>query len=196
MWVDEPLRRAPWVVVRRALFNAGLIPVGIRGESRQQRFASWLSTDAILEIVTPQALVLCRAWVTAMDPARRAAVPALAALDLVQRIMDEQGFGGVWGPAGSVGFELASRRPTATVTSDLDLVVEVDALHPARDFCSLWAALADLPVRVDVLLETAAGAVALSEYARSRKSGGSFVLRTAHGPRLTRTLGPTVGLRA
>jgi phosphoribosyl-dephospho-CoA transferase len=206
-WVDESLRRAPWVVVRRAPTSDGLLPVGVRGESRQQRFAAWVSSDEVLELVTPRTLASGRVWATAVDQARRAAVPALAALDAVEKIMAEQGLVGTWGPAGSVGFELASGRVTATLSSDLDLVIAVDRLAPAHRFAStvdrlaaiagsLWAALAILPARVDVLLETPGGAVALSEYVRARDEGGSFVLRTTEGPRLTRTLGHPLGLEA
>jgi phosphoribosyl-dephospho-CoA transferase len=177
------------VVVRRAEIRDGLVPVGIRGELREQRFASWISADAVLELVTARTLARCRSWSTA-DPVRRAAVPALAALDDVEEIMGKHGFGRLWGPTGSVGFELGSARATATVSSDLDLVVEVDRLDgsgcTAAEACSLLAALAALPVRVDVLLETLHGAVALSEYARPRSESGSFILRTTAGPRLIR----------
>ena len=206
-WVDASLGDAPWVVVRRAPFSEGLIPVGIRGESRQQRFAAWVSPDAVLEFVTPQTLAAGRCWATTVEPARCAAVPALAALDAVERIMDEQGLRGMWGPAGSVGFELASGRMAATASSDLDLVIEVS--EPGAEDRSasagerldsiagaLWARLSALPVRVDVLLEMTDGAVALGEYVRSRDEGGTFVLRTTQGPRLTQTLGHTLRLRA
>ncbi len=196
-WVTESLQRAPWVVVRRAPFLGGLIPVGIRGESRVQRFAGWVSPDAVLEAVDPQTLARRRSWALA-DQARFAAIPALAALDAIEKIMAERGLGTLWGPAGSVGFELASGRATATVRSDLDLVVAIDGPGSpevtAGNPCALWAALADLPVRVDVLLETPYGAVALQEYARSRTENGSFILRTTAGPRLTTTLGHPLGL--
>jgi phosphoribosyl-dephospho-CoA transferase len=182
-WAVESLRRAPWLVVRRAQFRDGLIPVGVRGESREERFPAWISPEAVLETVDPQTLALRRAWMTAA-PARRAGVPALAALDDVEKIMAKWGLEGAWGPAGSVGFELASNRATATVDSDLDLIVE----SPTVDAGALWAALAALPVRVDVLLETLYGAVALQEYARARSESSSFMLRTKEGPRLTRTL--------
>ena len=41
-WVVQELRRAPWVVVRRASVREGLIPVGVRGAARCMRFAAWL----------------------------------------------------------------------------------------------------------------------------------------------------------
>ncbi|MCL2770469.1 MAG: hypothetical protein FWD42_10240, partial [Solirubrobacterales bacterium] len=41
-WVTEALLRAPWVVVRRAPLQDGLLPVGVRGAVRAARFAAWL----------------------------------------------------------------------------------------------------------------------------------------------------------
>ena len=45
-WVPESLARVPWVVVRRARPQAGLIPVGVRGRARGERFAAWLAPAA------------------------------------------------------------------------------------------------------------------------------------------------------
>ena len=181
-WVAGSLWRAPWVVIRRAPIHAGLLPVGVRGESRQQRFAAWLCPGEALELATPQALAAC-------TPTR--AVAPLAVLPHVERIMREHGLARLWGPAGSVGFELASGKPTVTTSSDLDLVIEVagPALIASKAV-SLWNALAALPVRVDVLLETPRGAVALSEYIRARAGDNhpSFVLRTLTGPRLVESI--------
>jgi phosphoribosyl-dephospho-CoA transferase len=183
-WVTESLQRAPWLVVRRAQVSGELIPVGVRGTSRGQRFASWVAIDVVLERVTPPSLAQRRAW-TRVDPVRHAAIPALSILDRVEKIMAAHRLDGMWGPGGSVGFELASRVAVATESSDLDLVVEVDR---PEDFAtrSLAAALATLPVRVDVLLETPDGAISLAEYAQARSESGSIVLRTTEGPRLVR----------
>lgn len=183
-WAAESLLHAPWVVVRRAPINGGLIPVGVRGESRQQRFAAWLSPDDALEIVTPQALA-CRKTTRA--------IAALTVLPRVAGIMCEHGLAGRWGPGGSVGFELASGKPTVTSSSDLDLVLELNRLELiAGSAPSLWSALTELPVRIDVLLEAPEGAVVLSEYVRvCRSETCSFVLRSSTGPRLVQS---TAGL--
>jgi phosphoribosyl-dephospho-CoA transferase len=180
-WAVESLQRAPWVVVRRAPIHGGWVPVGVRGELRRQRFAAWLSPDEALELATPRMLVSRKA--------ARAVAP-FTALPRIERIMREHGFGELWGPGGSVGFELASGKPTVTVSSDLDLVVELDRPDLIATSRSLWNALSALPVRVDVLLETPQGAVALSEYARVRDGDNhpSFVLRTPTGPRLVQSV--------
>jgi len=181
-WAAGSLRRAPWVVLRRAPMRGELLPVGVRGEFRHQRFAAWLSPDEALELATPQRLASSRAT---------RAVAALAALPHVERIMREHGLAGLWGPGGSAGFERASGKPTVTASSDLDLVVEIRRpMLIASNALSLWNALTAVPARVDVLLETPWGAVALSEYARARAGDDQhpFVLRTATGPRLIQSI--------
>jgi phosphoribosyl-dephospho-CoA transferase len=176
-WVDDSLRRAPWVVVRRAVHDA-LIPVGVRGASRAQRFAAWVALVDVLRCVTPQALASERGW---RRLPRCTQIPALAELDQVQEIMSAHGLDEAWGPGGSVGFELASGCATANLDSDLDLVLYLDALLPSAVARSLQTALDKLAVRADVLCETPHGAVALTEYARTPDC---FMLRTLEGPRL------------
>jgi phosphoribosyl-dephospho-CoA transferase len=192
-WAAESLRRTPWVVVRRAPLQNGLVPVGVRGESRHERLAAWLCLDDALEYVTPQRLVSTRTWgcAAATHAVRHRAIAALAALDPVERIMGENGVAKLWGPGGSVGFELATGKPTATATSDLDLVVQIAWPEDiASHALSLWNALTALPVRVDALLETPRGAIALSEYVRAWAGDNphSFVLRTPTGPRLIESM--------
>ena len=177
-WVRESLERAPWVVVRRAGPRDGWLPVGVRGPLRQQRFAAWLAGADVLACVTPEGLARRRPWT---DRSRAARLPALAALDQVGAILRAHRLGSSWGPAGSVGFELASGCPTVTEQSDLDLVVHVATPMAAAPAASLLSALCKLAVRADLLLETPRGAVALAEYARA---SGPVLLRTPDGPRL------------
>ncbi len=184
LWADPPpawalaaLVRAPWVVVRRAR-GAGLIPVGVRGALRAQRLAAWLHPGQVLEWVTPTGLAERREW---SKCGRRTPVPALAALDAVDALLRARGI--LWGPCGSVGFELASGTPTASPTSDLDVMIPAATPLPPAVAVALLAALAQLPVRVDAQLEVPQGAVALAEYAAAR---GPLVLRTVDGARLVR----------
>lgn len=156
-WVNESLKRAPWVVVRRAAMRDGMIPVGIRGEPgrREQRYAAWLSPAAVQECVTPQMLA--------------------KALPEIGKVMQEFGLEGCWGPGGSVGFELASGLQATTASSDLDLVVESQLSRAVAA-----ALLASLPGKVDVMLEMAEGGVVLADYANN----STYVARTTEGPRL------------
>jgi phosphoribosyl-dephospho-CoA transferase len=176
-WVYASLERACWVVARRSFPCEGMAPVGVRGTSRDQRFAAFLSREAILERVTPEELVGRLAWI---KNGRRKEIPPIGALDLVDRMMSE--FGLQWGPSGSVGFEIATGLPTATMNSDLDLVIRAPN-KLSHDLCRrLCNRLADeLPVRTDVLIETGAGAIALAEYVRGDLP---ILFRSCTGPRL------------
>ena len=177
-WVVQELRRAPWVVVRRASARDGLIPVGVRGAARGMRFAAWLAPGEVRQAVHPLELAARRAW---RAHPRAARVPALAALGKVEQCLRRMGFGSSWGPTGSVGFELASGCATATPHSDLDLMVQADAPPAGAAAAAALTELVSLPVTVDVLLETPYGAVALAEYVSAPRP---ILLRTTTGGRL------------
>ncbi len=175
-WVTASLARTPWVVVRRARTQARLIPVGVRGHTRAERFAALLAPKAVAARVTPEELAATRGW---RHMSRARWVGALAVLDAVDELFASLGL--TWGPIGSVGFELATRVAAASTTSDLDVVVRAPepwSLEYARNMADN---LARLPALVDVQLDMPAGTVMLAEYAR----GGRVLLRTPDGPRLT-----------
>ncbi|WP_394837936.1 malonate decarboxylase holo-ACP synthase [Pendulispora rubella] len=176
-WVAASLRRAPWVVVRRGASPPSHIAVGIRGTSRDQRFAAFVPAERVLERITPEHLAACRTWRTSHRLGR---VPALSTLEAIAPVLDDTGLR--WGPAGSVGFELASGVDTAREGSDLDLVVRAQVPIPRSQARALVAYLARQPVAVDVRIETPAGAIALLELASST---ASLLLRTStEGARL------------
>lgn len=174
-WASAALAVAPWVVVRRAPSRQGAVAVGIRGTERHQRWAAWLDPAAILERQPPDAL---GARLSRLPPERVAVIPSLAALPRLADALTRLGLSG--GPTGSVGFELASGRATATISSDLDAVVRADQRLDRAIVADLAQIAAELGVRCDILLETPGGGVALSEYGR----GGAVALRTPDGPRL------------
>jgi len=178
-WAPETLRRAPFVVMRRPPPRSESLPVGVRGSARSQRAAAWISAGAVQECITPQMLAARRAWRQRRD----SITPAVAALEEVAAIFDGHGLAGRWGPGGSVGFELASGVPSTTPNSDLDIVLGAAASMARAEAARLHADLSALTVRIDVLLETPNGAVALAEYANSVDR---MLLRSAQGPRLVR----------
>jgi phosphoribosyl-dephospho-CoA transferase len=55
-WVPGCLARAPLVVVRRARLRGGWLPVGVRGPSRRERFAAWLSPEMVASRIRPEDL--------------------------------------------------------------------------------------------------------------------------------------------
>jgi phosphoribosyl-dephospho-CoA transferase len=177
-WVSTSLARAPWVVVRRARGPAGLIPVGVRGSTRAERFAALLAPEAVAARVTPEGLIAERVW-HHMPRARR--MGPIRVLDAVDELFSSLGL--VWGPTGSVGFELATGVAAAGTASDLDVVVRAPEPLPLESARELADHLNRLPTCVDAQLDTPAGAVMLNEYTR----GERVLLRTPEGSRrLTR----------
>ena len=169
-WTRLALRAAPWVVVRRTAAADGLIAVGVRGGDRSRRYPWTIAWNSVRESVAPEHLA-------DTVPARN--LPALAALPAVREIL-----GGLrWGPTGSVGFELATGIPTASATSDLDVVVRIPICDgEVLDRLSAGhTQLARLDVRVDCQVETPAGAVALAELV---SPSDEVLVRTPFGPRL------------
>jgi len=177
-WLGPALQRAPWVVIRRGPVCDGMVPVGARGSARHQRFAAFLSVAEIAERLSPEDLVVS---LRAIEPERRDAVPALAALARVAPVLARRG--SRWGPGGSVGFEIATGAATATSSSDLDLILcQERRLEPgeAGDLLATLAAAA-APARIDVMLETPCGGVSLADLAARP---ARLLVRTPDGPRL------------
>lgn len=172
-WSAMSLWRAPWVVVRRAYAPAAnSIPVGVRGSTRGERLAAFVDRTAIVERLSPEELL-------AVGRGRSMArTPALRVLGE----LDELLCGHSWGPTGSAGFELASKVPTTSLESDLDLVIRAPTPLPLAVAGDLSESLAALAVRVDAQLDTPSGTVLLEEYARGRE----VLVRTADGPELIR----------
>lgn len=175
-WASDSLRQTPMVVVRRARCQGLSIPVGVRGGQRNERLAAFLSATRVVRRARPEELVSGRAWITA---ARAALFPHFAVLDVVAEGLASTGLS--WGPAGSLGFELASGHATITASSDIDLVLRAPEPLPRALAADLLADWACLPVRIDAQVEVPAGAVSLAEYA---SGAARIVLRTEQGPRL------------
>jgi phosphoribosyl-dephospho-CoA transferase len=177
-WVEPALVRTPWVVVRRGYVQGGMIPVGVRGMTRPQRFAAWVAVAEIAERLSPEGLT---GSPCVLEPTRQDAVPALAAFARVAPLLARRGYR--WGPGGSVGFELATGARAATAASDLDVILrQARRLEPA-EARALQAALAEAaaPARIDALVETPRGGVCLADLAAAP---GRVLVRTPDGARL------------
>ena len=178
-WVEAALRRAPWVVVRRGHVRDEMLPVGVRGLTRSQRFAAFVAVAEIADRLSPEDLTDSGYII---EQKRKDAAPALAALARVAHILVRHRLR--WGPAGSVGFEIATGTATATASSDLDLILRQDRRLEPNIATDLLAALAKAaaPARIDVMLETPIGGVALADLAAKQVQ---LLVRTPCGPRLS-----------
>ncbi len=168
-WVARSLARAPWVVVRRAETTAGFVPVGVRGATRAERWATSVSPRDVAEIRTPESLRSVDLWNALPD------VPAAGALRAPAPALG--GEWPSWGPTGSVGFSIATAMPVISTTSDLDLSVR-GPIRLARQTLDRLARLIDRSsARVDCQVETPAGFAHLEDL---RHDGPSMV-RTCRG---------------
>ena len=171
-WVVDVVRLGHPVVVRRAQVLDGLVAVGVRGRSRDERYATVLKCADIVKQIKPEQLVDGRVkhgndW------------PALHALRQIRPVMNVLGL--PWGVAGSVGFELASDVPVLHQDSDMDLILRTDWFFSRQQAAELVEALQGAACRIDLQLQTPAGAVALREWAgRAQK----VLLKADDGARL------------
>ncbi len=170
-WVGPSLARAAFVVVRRAEIQGDLIPIGVRGTTRSERFPALLHRRDVAATITPESL--------AHSSAPRRSLPALAALAEVAKAAAPLDL--VWGPAGSVGFELASGADVVTEQSDLDIVLRPQSMHARADLAAFLHRIEMLGVRVDATIESDIGAVALREWLQSPDC---VLIKTKSGPQL------------
>lgn len=173
-WGVRAMESVPVAVIRRAQIKDGLFPIGIRGIERHQRWGCWLTPHAVEMLWSPEELI---SKIEGLPSDRLQMIPAFQALiELVKRF---EGSNWIWGPTGSVGFELATGLTTATLSSDLDLIIRCDRPVSRNAAAPLRAKIHDLGVRCDILLETPVGAIALQEFINAM---GPIAVRTVTGP--------------
>ncbi len=193
-WVSAELARMPVVVVRRAWAPKGAVAVGVRGAQRNQRYGALLALSDIAQCASPECLSALLdtgerpPYASGDGPAPRIAeaqahLPALTALRAIAPALRRLRMD--WGPTGSVGFELATGLPVVQTSSDLDVLIRAPEWISRDSARALLGTLsqhaAHAAVRIDVQLETPAGAIALAEYAGQAKHvllrhGGAPVL--------------------
>ena len=171
--VRRELEETNFVVVRRGVVTENWVPIGIRGHQRSQRWAAWYPRYAIQGIIKPMDLL------TRVDTlSDRDVSPAHRAFRSLKNAWQSLAY--PWGPAGSLGFEVATGKLTTTMRSDLDIVIYADEPISRRDAQRLLAAADDLEVTVDIRIETPTCGFSLTEYATSPTK--TILLRTVDGP--------------
>ncbi|MFH0274954.1 malonate decarboxylase holo-ACP synthase [Vibrio jasicida] len=192
LWVDalaafEPTATPEWyskhdserpVVVRRAQ-HPEFIPVGIRGSNRSERAAAWVTPASVVRSLSPEQLVQsCPRY----DQYSRHPLKQTAALESISQIFARLNIR--WGVGGSVGFELATSIITANDNSDLDLIAYLPQMVSDSILAQLWQELSDLPIQMDVQIETEHGAFALREWLQ--RNGQAVMMKTPYAPILVK----------
>ena len=171
-WVEEELRRTPFVVIRRGVEMELGIPVGVRGATRNERYAAFCHPKFVKRVITPPQLLGRTAPAFRID-----AVPAFRSLRILGDRWSTIPY--PWGPGGSVGFELATGSHVATPASDLDIVIYIDGRMTTGEATDLCFSASDLPTTVDIRGETPTCGFSLKEYADQAPE--RILLRTATG---------------
>jgi phosphoribosyl-dephospho-CoA transferase len=174
-WVRAALIQSRFVVARREAAPPGMIAVGVRGPSRDQRWAGFVTNEDVHQVIGPGVLRSQNA-----DIARRS-LPAIEALRYAEERLRPLTL--EWGPVGSVGYELATGLSVTRMESDLDLVIYAPHTVLRDEVRCFWNVLDVAPARIDVRLETPAGGFSLEEYVRDGQD--RVLLRMPTGPILT-----------
>ncbi|UOE53544.1 malonate decarboxylase holo-ACP synthase [Cytobacillus oceanisediminis] len=171
-WAIQALSMASYVVVRRANAPDGQIAIGIRGKARSERFGAFIPIDAFIHQIKPEHLAEISLWENKQSP-------VFFSLKIASEILEKHKI--VWGPGGSVGFELATGLETVTSGSDLDIVVRAPKPIPVNIAAQIVNEMKSCPARVDIQAETPAGSFSLLEYA---KGSATMLVKTKYGPLL------------
>jgi phosphoribosyl-dephospho-CoA transferase len=145
-----------------------MLPIGIRGTERSQRWAALCFFEGISSIYRPEDLLHLRP-----EDEQRLEVPAFQTLVLLRERWER--FALDWGPIGSVGFELATGCLSAKPSSDLDLVLRADKPLRISFAATLLAQTHGLPAALDIRVETPFCGFSLCEYLR--EGSRSILLR-------------------
>lgn len=169
-WARQVLADGQPVVVRRAMVASDQIAVGVRGASRNQRFAAVMDVTRVLRCMSPEQLI---------DGLPPGELPAFKALAAIKPFLDDLGLS--WGVTGSVGYQLATGIAAAHADSDLDLLLRTPCELTRGEARELQQLLDEASCRVDMQLETPFGAVALREWASAARR---VLLKCSGGARL------------
>lgn len=173
VWATAVFPQSLTVVVRRSPILNNQIPVSIRGQKREQRFATYINRTAIQKIITPYDLVKNKVWNDLSED--RKELPAIMALPEVAKILQTYH----WGVSGSVGFELATKVKTAKLSSDLDLVWQPDTSLSKNEAKFLLKKLNQFGVHVDLQVIRGNNGFSLEEYANSKST---IMVKTLRDP--------------
>lgn len=176
-WIKESLIKAPFVVVRRGEKFDSKIPIGIRGNSRDKRYGTYLEKENILDVITPYEISDKKLW-TSNQHVKESKI--FKALEIVEEVLKEKKL--KWGPTGSTAFELISNIKTINENSDLDILIKIPDYFSIDEAKEINEKLQKVPCKIDIQLQVPQGIISLVEYARGdnplllRTNDGGYIL--------------------
>ncbi len=173
-WARHRLRESAWAVVLRAQLHDGMIPIGIRGFERQQRWSGFVHSHQIIKTVAPSHLRSDRMM------GNRMTLSAMRALCFLESQLSLLPF--EWGPGGSVAYELASGEAVVRHGSDLDVIIRAPQEFEKSFASELIRLFQSAPANIDCRVETPWCGFSLEEYAQCETR--QLLVRTCDGPLL------------
>lgn len=174
-WANEFLKKVPYVVVKRGEEKTGMVSIGIRGMMRTQRFGCHMMQDNILKIYKPSELIRCESNCGIWNKA----APLLASIfEPYKKRM-------IFGPTGSVGFELATGYESTTKNSDLDFLIMAKEPLETDVAKELLQKLLKLNIKMDITLGIPIGYIALEEYCNGQ---APYMVKSNKGVQLVQEL--------
>ena len=179
-WAINALVAAPYVVTRRANNDNYFIPVGVRGKQRGERLATWLAVASVREIITPEQLITIDNW-NITD--RNLLGKQLESLQQLTVLLNQ--FHYVWGPVGSVAFELATGIKSTNENSDLDIIIRINEPINKQKAIELLNEMERTSTCVlDIQINSQRGGFSLKEYCYSpnvlvKTNSGPFLLKSS-----------------
>lgn len=171
-WVKDAPTAKNFGVVRRMPITDKIVPIGLRGNRREQRYGAFIHESKITEVISPVSLV---ERIEGLGDQ----IYSHALFSIKEKFKK---YKLAWGPTGSVGFEIATSIQATIPTSDIDIClylneIDTELLVKLGDF------LEGLDRRIDVQVELPTiGAFLLNDYLQYNKTG--FIVRTKFGPHL------------
>lgn len=170
-------RKNEWVVVRRAEIIDGYIPVGVRGNQRNQRHACFLKKEMIEKRIPPNEL-LNQNYLESISLNRRENFEVFQTFQKLKKVLSHY----KWGVGGSLAYELVSKSPTVKQTSDLDVLVYSNEELDDSQMSELYHISQSFDTNIDIQIITSFGGCSLIDLYQSKKQ---VLLKTNLGPVLT-----------
>ncbi|MDN4494362.1 malonate decarboxylase holo-ACP synthase [Ureibacillus aquaedulcis] len=171
-WVKDAPAAKNFGVVRRMPITNKTVPIGLRGQMREQRYGAFIHESNIVRVISPVSLV------NRIDEFNdRIYYSALSSMK-----NEFEKYNLVWGPTGSVGFEITTSIQVTTPNSDIDICLYLNQVDNGV-LMNIGNFLEGLDRRIDVQVEIPElGAFLLNDYLKHSETG--FIVKTKFGPHL------------